>query len=143
MTDSQQPNWQPITFLPTLVQWIDDALADTEEQYATFSAVRSKPHVLDDEIIERTVRLYTEQLQFLRLYRQQLDRWKQSHPSAQQKQTIYALNQKITRCKELSQSILDLIEEIRQGTINRILEMDDAELALKVLSGELKMPGHE
>jgi len=143
MTDLQEPNWQPITFLPTLVQWIEEALADTEEQFATYSAVRSKPHVLDDEIVERTARLYTEQLQFLHLYRQQLDRWNQGHPNGQQKQSIRELNQKISRCKELSQSILDLIEEIRKGTINRILEMDDAELALKVLSGELKMPGHE
>lgn len=91
-------------------------------------------------MIERGVRVYTEQMHFLRLYRQQLERWQRNHPSPQQKHMMLSLNQKITRCQEISQSILDLLEELRQGTINRILEMDDAELALKVLSGELKLP---
>ena len=43
--------------------------------------------------------------------------------------------------KELSQAILALTEDLRKGTINRILKMDEAELAMKVLSGELKLPG--
>lgn len=38
MTDSRQPNWQPISFLPTLDQLMEEALANTAEQHTTFSA---------------------------------------------------------------------------------------------------------
>jgi|GEM_PF-6342427 len=82
MTEPQAINWQPISALATVAHVVNELLANSEEQYATLAAARSKPHVLDDEIIDRIVRLYTERLQSLRLYRLQLDRWKQEQPPA-------------------------------------------------------------
>ena len=141
MTDSQSVHWQPISELPTVARSVNELLENSEEQYESLAEARSKPHVLDDEIIERVVRLYTERLQYLRTYRQQLDRWKQSQPTAQQMAEIRDLNQKVTRGKKLSQQILALAQELRKGTIDRIMAMDDVELAMKVLSGELALPG--
>lgn len=143
MTEPQGIHGQPISALPTVAHLVNELLENSQEQYETLAAARRKPHVLDDELLDRVVRLYTERLHYLRLYRQQLDRWKQEQPTTQQRQELHALNRQITRGKEVSQAILALVEELRKGTINRILEMDEAELALKILSGELKLPGRE
>ena len=122
MSDSQSVQWQPISYLPTVAISVDELLENAEEQYESLSEARRKPHVLDDEIIDRVDRLYTERLHYLRLYRQQLDRWKQRQPTAQQMAEIHTLNQKVTRGKKLSQEILALARELRKGTINRIME---------------------
>ena len=140
MTDSHGVQWQPISQLPLVARSIEELLENTEEQYKSLSEARSKPHVLDDAIIDRVLRLYTERIHFLRIDRQQLDRWKQSQPTEQQLDQIRALNQKVSRCKKLSQQIFDLAQEMSKGTINRIMEMDEVELAMKVLSGELPLP---
>ena len=45
--------------------------------------------------------------------------------------------------KDQTEALLSLLAELKQGTIDRILEMSDEELALKVMRGELKLPGQE
>lgn len=76
MTDAQSVNWQLISELPTVARSVDELLENVEEQYESLSEARGKPHVLDDEIIDRVDRLYIERLQYLRIYRQQLEHWK-------------------------------------------------------------------
>jgi hypothetical protein len=45
--------------------------------------------------------------------------------------------------KTQTEALLALLAELKQGTIDRILEMSDEELALKVMRGELKLPEQE
>jgi hypothetical protein len=45
--------------------------------------------------------------------------------------------------KTQTEALLALLAELKQATIDRILEMSDEELALKVMRGELKLPGQE
>jgi hypothetical protein len=72
---SASPIWHPISMLPTIAGIIDRGLADAEEHYATLLPARDKPYVLDDATVERTIKLHTEQLEFTRIFREQLDRW--------------------------------------------------------------------
>ena len=74
MTNSETPNWQPISMLPTIGGIIDRELADAEEHYATLLQVRDKPHVLDDVTVERSIKLHTEQREFTWVFREQTDR---------------------------------------------------------------------
>ena len=64
-----------ISFLPTYTELIMGELAQTEEQYASFAAAKHKPHVLDDAIVDRAVKLYEDQLSFIPLHEQQLNWW--------------------------------------------------------------------
>jgi hypothetical protein len=47
---------------------INEGLANTEEQYQTFLETRRKPHVLDDAIVNRAVRVYKDQIKDLVLF---------------------------------------------------------------------------
>ncbi|MEM7798704.1 MAG: hypothetical protein AAF633_05915 [Chloroflexota bacterium] len=134
---------RPITFLPALTEAIIGSLAQTAEQYDTFAEARHKPHVLDDAIVDRAVRLYEEQLTSIPLHERQLNWWLEDQISEAQQYQVKDLRAKLPQLKDKTEALLALLAELKQGTIDRILEMSDEELALKVLMGELKLPGQE
>jgi hypothetical protein len=58
--------------------------------------------------------------------------------TANQRQEVNRLNAQLPRIKELSQAILELMDEMKDGTINRILEKSDLELGLEFFLKNLK-----
>lgn len=137
MPNHPEPNWQPISQLPLLASMVDGVLANSEEQHETFAHVRAKPHVLDDEIVNRAINLYQAQLDDLWFYEEQFARWLKAPLTASQRQEAGALwarlASQLPRIRELSEAILALLDEIKRGTINRILEKSDLELGLEFL----------
>jgi transposase-like protein len=144
--EKQQQQAQPqqirrdITFLPIYTELIIGELAQTQEQYETFSAARDKPHVLDDTIIDRAVKAYEEQLTFIPLHEKQLNWWLSESLSDAQQFQVKDLKKKLSVLQETTEQLLTLLAELRKGTIDRILGMDDEELGRKILSGEIKPP---
>jgi ribosomal protein L16 Arg81 hydroxylase len=111
--------------LPLLASMVDGILANTAEQHQTFTEVKAKPHVLDDDIVNRAIRLYQAQLDDLWFYEEQLARWQKESLTASQRQEVNRLAGQLPpgapRARELSETILELLDEIEDGTINRIL----------------------
>lgn len=134
---------RPISFLPALTEVIIGSLAQTEEQYESFAAARHKPHVLDDTIIDRGIWLYEEQLTSIPLHERQLNWWLADEITNAQRYQVKDLQAKLPQLKAQTEALLALLAELKQGTIDRILELSDEELALKVLRGELKLPGQK
>jgi hypothetical protein len=60
-----------------------------------------------------------------------------------QRYQVKDLQARLPQLKTQTEALLALLAEPKQGTIDRILEMSDEELALKVMRGELKLPGQE
>jgi len=113
------PNWQPISALPTIAFIIDGMLHDSQEQYSTLLKARSKPHVLDDEIIDRVFKVYNTQLEDASLFDDQLSRWKKGELTLSQRQEVQRLTGQLEKLREVSQNILSLAEELKKGTIHR------------------------
>ena len=131
---------RPISFLPALTEAIIGSLAQTEEQHELFASARHKPHVLDDATVDRAIRLYEEQLTSIPLHERQLNWWLADKITDAQRYQVNDLQAKLPELKARTDALLALLAELKQGTIDRIMEMSDEELALKVLSGELKRP---
>ncbi len=55
----KQPQWQPISMLPTFTAHIDGMLESSEEQYETLLEAKPKPHVLDDYTVNRVIKAFT------------------------------------------------------------------------------------
>jgi hypothetical protein len=129
---SQKPQQKqirrPITFLPALSEVIIGSSAQTEEQYQLFSEARSKPHVLDDATIDQAVQAYEEQLTYLPLHEKQLKWWLADDLSQAQRYQVEDLLTKLPLLREKTEALLTLLTELRRGTINRIMEMNDEEL---------------
>jgi signal transduction histidine kinase len=133
LADDPAPNWQPLTALPLIASLIDGELADGQEHHASLLSVRGRPHVLDDATVERSIKLHTEQRDFLWVFAEQLTRWRHEQPSFAQRRELDRLEGQLERLRAVLDDILKLAEELKQGTIERVLAKSDLELGLEAL----------
>ena len=63
---------------------IDEQLEHDLGQYASLKKAKDRPHILDDEIVNRIVKLYTEAEDLVWCYREQLKRWRMEKPTQKQ-----------------------------------------------------------
>ena len=138
MTEEQR--WYPIDKLPMFESMVSEGIDYTLEQDALFLEAKGKPHVLDDSIIDRGERVFQDQIEDTTWYDRQIARWRKQGLTEQQRTQVDKFEASANRYREASKRVLVLLEELRKGTINRILEMDDEELALNVLLDKIKPP---
>lgn len=133
MADDPAPNWQPLTALPLIASLIDGELADGQEHHASLLSVRDRPYVLDDATVERSLKLHTEQRDFLGVFAEQLARWRHEHPTDAQRRELDRLEGQLERLRAVLSDILALAEELQQGAIERVLAKSDLELGIEAL----------
>ena len=138
MPQDQEPNWQPISALPMIASMIRETLENTEDQYQTLQEAEDKPHVLNDDLVDRVIRLYTLQAEDVELFAQQLARWQKAGLTPPQQQEVEVLGAQVQRLREVGTAILALAAKLKEGTIERVLEKSDIELGLEVLLGKRK-----
>jgi len=138
--DDSGPNWQPISALAMVAFIVDEMLHETQEQYKNLLETRDKPHVLDDDIVHRVLSVYATQLDDAALFHEQLSRWKNGKMSSDQRQEVERLTSQVEKLQQICQDILSLAAELREGTINRILEKSDLQLGIDILTGKIKPP---
>ena len=139
----QQPIYHGIDMLPVIRDLIEGMQSQTDEMFHSLSEARAKPWALDDETWDRTDRLFLEQLEYLAINAEQLRRWTQLKLAAGHRREVERLQKLIPPCRARCQDILDLSQELRQGTINRILEADDLTLGLSALCQEKGVEGSD
>lgn len=135
-----QPQWQPISLLSVFTEMIDGMLEAALAQLDNLQQAMHKPHVLDDALLNRVIDLHGRQLEDHWLFEEQFARWKREPLSEAQSQEIGRLARQTAKLKRTNEAILDLVRRLGDSTIDKIMAMDDAELALAVLSGQLKPP---
>ncbi len=133
MASKPTPNWQPLAALPLIASLIDGELADGQEHHAALLAARDRPHVLDDATVERSIKLHTEQRDFLGVFAEQLARWRNEQPTDAQRRELDRLEGQLERLRAVLTDILELAQELKQGTIERVLAKSDLELGLEAL----------
>jgi hypothetical protein len=126
--------WHPLGMMGVIAHLIDGMVDEAATLSESFTEALRKPHVLDDSIIDRALRLYGERAHFMEIYSEQLQRWRNEHPDAKQRREIDRLESQISRARELNAHVLRLAAELRKGTINRVMEKSDLELGLEVLA---------
>jgi hypothetical protein len=133
------PNWQPITALSMIASLIDGLVTDTGEQWETLQPARAKPHVLNAALVNRIQRLYAEQLDTSVVFKEQLARWRQGPLSHAQSEEVTRLEGQVEKLRATLINILDLADEVKDHTIDKLLEKDDVELGLEFLLGERRL----
>jgi len=122
-----------------IAQLIRETLENTEEQYQTLREAGDKPHVLNDALVGRIIRLYTVQAEDVDIDEEQLARWKKERLTLTQRQEVDALNTELQQLRQRGGDILALAGTLKEGTIERVLEKSDAELGLEFLLGKWKL----
>jgi hypothetical protein len=137
--ETNQPNWQPLSMLPLITNMIDEALDCATEQLKSLYPTLNKPHVLDSDTVNRIVTVYTEQAEDHWVLEEQLLRWKNEASSKNDVAEINRLSGVLADTKVAREKILGLASAIESNTIDKILDMDDAELAAAMLSGNINL----
>jgi hypothetical protein len=140
MPHSDPVNWQPISEMPLIAAMITASLNDTREHLGTLTGARAKPHVLDDAIIDRVKRVHDEQLEFVDIYAQQIQRWRRENPSTDQTRELERMEEQNRQLRIVTADVLVLARELRKGAINRIIGMSDLEIGLQALL-DTRSPG--
>jgi len=135
----ETPHWQPIGALPMIASLIDGMVADTNAQWQTLQPARYKPHVLDSALVERIESAYSEQLDTSALFLEQLSRWRKEALSTEQSNEVTRLEGQVQTLRSNLTNILDLAGEVKDHTIDKILEKDDLALGLEVLLGKHRL----
>jgi hypothetical protein len=136
----EMPNWQPLSMMPTIASIIDGEVENFEDLYKNLGEAKKKPHVMDDMIIDRAINNHRKYLKEAWVYDEQIARWKKEKLTEKQSREIERLTGQMIKYRKMCEEIIAVSEEIKKGTINRILEMSDEEVAIAVLTGKLKMP---
>ena len=139
MARNKTPQWQPLSMLPVVAQAIGGMLESAEEQQRNLRSVRDRPYVLDDAIVARLLRLYTEQRDDLSVYEEQLQRWQQVPRTAGQQRELERLRTQLVRLREAIREILLISNDVKSQTRERLLEKDDIEVGLDFLLGKRKL----
>ena len=128
-------HWQPLSMLPTLTAMAEEALTDSTDQLANFRAAQERPYSVDDATIAHAERVYTEQGQFLGIYAEQCQRWQQSTSSPRQQQALSHLASIVAQTTAINIAILALLPELKDVTIERLMQKSDLDLGIEALPG--------
>jgi len=135
----RKPIDRPISYLPLFATALNGDLSSVQEQYKTLLPAKEKPSVLNDEIVNRIIRLHEEKKEFIENYERQFKRWRKENLTTNQLGILKDLEEKLPQLKEVNDKILDLAYQIQPYTIDKIMAMKPEELALLHLSGKLKI----
>jgi hypothetical protein len=136
---NQTPNWQPISFLPQIAEMIDGMLESAQNVHDSLERARTQPHVMDDYTLGRVREVHGTQLHDLWLYEEQLSRWTAESPTERQRREIGRLTDQLSALRQALTLCLALVDEMKDGTIDKILAKDDVELAIEFLMGKRKL----
>jgi len=139
MAPEKKPCWQPISALPLLASSIDGMLESVEDNQRNFEQAKERPWVFDDYTVGRASKVYTNQLNDLWIYEEQLDRWNRSPLTIPQRQEVQRLTGQVRKLRAVLTSVLALIDELKKGTIEKMLAKSDFEVGVEALVRRFKL----
>jgi signal transduction histidine kinase len=83
--------------------------------------------------VERSLTLHAEPRDFLGVFAEPLARWRHEQPTSTQRRERDRLEGQIERLRSVLSDILELAEELKQGTLERVLAKSDLELGIEAL----------
>jgi hypothetical protein len=137
MTNSKNShvNWQNLDMLPVFLEITEGQLAEAKIQLDNMHVAKAKPHVLDDDTVNRIIDVYTKQNSDLWVQDEQCCKWIDQNPTKLQLQKINDLKLSVDELKKTNTKIIEICKDISSKTIDKILNKSDMEVALDFLMG--------
>jgi hypothetical protein len=131
---SQQPHYHPIENLSLISQVIKESVTQAKDLTKVLKEAEHQPYVLDDTIMDRAVKQYQEGLEFVPIYREQLNRWQELKLTDSQSTQVTELQKDVNTMQVLYTDGLAMAKKMGEFTIDKVMGMSDLEIALKSLS---------
>eukprot|EP01035_Chromulina_nebulosa_P026079 gene26079-34098_t len=136
-------NVHSLDMLPLYLEMSQGQFLSSFEHLQHLEACKDRPSVLDDDIVNRTIKLYEEQKEYNLLTLEQCRRWRLQKPSAHELEDIERVETYVKKLQQVNTQILFLAYHYKEHTIDRILEKDEGELAIDLMMGKLYDPSGE
>ena len=129
--EKQQQNWHPISMLPMFATMISGQLEEAKNQYENLLQAEHKPYVLNDAIIERTIKVFKEQLDFICLYENQISKWHDEETLTTKIESDLSISQvQLAELNKVLTNILSLTNKLKSRTIEKVMGKSDFELGM-------------
>lgn len=137
---SNERIWYALKDSAILEQYMTVLLAHSMEYLQLFRMANERPHSMTNEIVDKTKKHFNERKEIIKSCEEQVLKWKDEAKSSFEKQEVVRFTQMVETLTQVNQEILGLADYISGKTIESILNMDDFELGLKFLAGEITLP---
>ncbi|ACZ89353.1 hypothetical protein [Streptosporangium roseum] len=128
-----EPTWQSISMLAMLTAHVEDGVTMVREQRATLERGLATPYVLDDAIVARVKRLFTQTAADNEIFAEQGWRWAAADMSAEQRCGVERYAALVEQMQAETTMILAIADELAKGTIETVLAKSDLELGIEAL----------
>ena len=136
----EQPTFHPISKAPSILGITNGMLDSSKEQLVNMEKIKDKPYVLTDELINRSIKLYTSQNEDLEIFLRQCSIWREKELNELQHYQVRAIEDNVDTITKINNQILVIVHACKNSTIGKILEKDDLELAFEALTGTIQLP---
>ena len=140
MPEFSQINYQSTSMIPLFYQMAREILDASRKQLSNMKQVKGRAHVLNDELVNRIINLYTHQLKDVAIYLEQCKFWRKQKLSSSQLKQVNQIESNVQELEKINNQILFLVKHYKDGTIDKILAKDDIELVLDFLLGKIDTP---
>jgi hypothetical protein len=114
----QGPQWQPIEMLGAVFDLVCGMTQESREQRKLFG--KAEVSTLDRATVERTRRAYADRLDLIRLFREQVSRWRKDRLSRDQEMKSNELGRLLDEDERLCREILGIAGYVApQGKADR------------------------
>lgn len=137
---NENPVYHPISMLSMVAQAINGSYENVTELCTTFSEQEHEHGSLNDDELKRARAVFEGGIEYVPYFAEQLRRWEQTNLTPFERQEVIELTKTNSSLIKLYTDGIALIDRISPYTIDKIMAMNDVELALKILSGEIKSP---
>lgn len=117
--------------LPILATMISRQLEEAKNQYENLLQAEHKPYVLNDAIIDKTIKVFKEQLDFICLYENQISKWHDEETLTPKIESDLSISQaQLEDLNNILTNILSLANKLKNGTIEKVMAKSDLELGM-------------
>jgi len=122
--------FQPITLIPLMLEISHEMLESSKEQLNNFLMAKNIPYAFNDQLINRSLKLYREQNHNTAIFLQQCDFWQKKPLNEIQLLQVEEIRISTTEIINNNNQILVLLQGFKDKTIDKLFKKDDMELAL-------------
>lgn len=137
---NKQPIFQPISMIRQILEITQGMLEESKNQLELTKEAKEKPHVLDDDMVDRALKLYKEQNESAKIFINQCKIWKQEKLTELQAVQVQEIEYSTNLLIETNNELLSIFNYCKDRTINKVIEKDDMALALDFLTGKITLP---
>src|SRR5260370_28411261 len=133
MSHSANQQWQSIGRLSLVTFQIDTLLQAANEQRTSLQEAKAHSSIVDDSTIAGVIKVFTAQKKDLWLFDEQLQRWRAEELTMIQRAEIEQLTRQMRNLHEAINAVLALADELKEDTIEKVLQKGDAKRSLEML----------